>query len=165
MFSWYIYDQYKRNWFLCINANVSSSGRGGNKLRTYNLFKHSYQTECYVTNCNISRSGRSALAKFRCGIAPLKIETGRYQGLLHSERFCFKCMDKVEDEFHVVMHCSLYLHIRHYLFRKTQLVDSEFASLDENAKFHYIMSCDKTIKYSAKACHDILVTRRNTLYN
>ena len=49
----------------------------GNKLRTYRTFKHDYITEPYV--CIITQNKyRSAYAKFRCGVAPIRIETGRY---------------------------------------------------------------------------------------
>ena len=48
-----------------------------NKLKTYRLFKNEYCTDSYVENVN-NRQHRSALAKFRCGVAPLRIETGRH---------------------------------------------------------------------------------------
>ena len=44
------------------------------KLRTYIMYKNEYITEPYV-ECVISRAHRSALAKFRCGILPLSVET------------------------------------------------------------------------------------------
>ena len=50
---------------------------------------------------------RSAYAKFRCGVAPIKIETCRY-GLNRvpvDQRVCETC-NVVEDEFHVIMLCS-----------------------------------------------------------
>ena len=59
---------------------------GNNKLRTY--CKNIFQTEFYVKNIMI-RSHRSALAKFRSGVAPIRIETGRYQKLPVNElRLC-----------------------------------------------------------------------------
>ena len=52
---------------------------------------------------------RSAYAKFRCGVAPLKIETDRYgvNRVPAEERLCDAC-NSVEDEFHVLMKCPLY---------------------------------------------------------
>ena len=41
---------------------------------------------------------RSAMAKFRCGIAPINIEIGRYYGISANKRFCHLCSDVVEDE-------------------------------------------------------------------
>ena len=43
---------------------------------------------------------RSALSKFRRGVAPLIIETGRYETLKENERICPFC-GCVKDEMHV----------------------------------------------------------------
>ena len=52
----------------------------GNKLQTYRVFKTEYKTEGYI-NLALPRLHRSSYAIFRCGVAPLRIETGRYQRL------------------------------------------------------------------------------------
>ena len=51
-------------------------GNGKNKLGTYWIFKSNYFTENYLH----IKSPRlcSAMANFRCGIAPIFIEIGRY---------------------------------------------------------------------------------------
>ena len=41
---------------------------------------------------------RSAFAKFRCGVAPIRIETGRYEGLDFNSRTCPLCRNAIEDE-------------------------------------------------------------------
>jgi hypothetical protein len=38
---------------------------------------------------NIPGKYKSAFAKFRCGVAPLKIETGRYECILTENIICF----------------------------------------------------------------------------
>ena len=45
----------------------------------YKLFKQKYETELYATNI-YNKGHRSALANFRCGTAPIRLETGRYEG-------------------------------------------------------------------------------------
>ena len=50
---------------------------------------------------------KSAYAKFRCGVAPLRIETGRYENLHINERKCF-IVWMTEDEVHVITKCPLY---------------------------------------------------------
>ena len=60
----------------------------------------------------------SAYAKFRMGVAPLRIETGRYEGLEEENRLCFHCKDKVESEEHVLLHCPAYQDLREMLFVK-----------------------------------------------
>ena len=60
---------------------------------------------------------RSAYAKFRCSVAPINLETGRY-GLNRvpvDQRLCEEC-NVVEDECHVIMYCTLYTDIRDQLF-------------------------------------------------
>ena len=56
------------------------------------------------------------LSKFRMGVCPLRIETGRYEvvsrekkGLLPEDRKCLCCsLDKVEDEYHFLLQCTAY---------------------------------------------------------
>ena len=105
----------------------------------------------------------SHIAKFRCGVAPLKIETGRYQSLNIEERTCFNCLSKVEDEVHVLIECPLYQDIRHELFSNIQKFNADFSSFDNIITFNYIMSHDEIAKYSAKACSDILTMRRTLI--
>ena len=65
-------------WKEKLNATSAIRGntQGGNKLRTYSQFKHEYGTEPYVTIIT-RKCYRSAYAKFRCGVAPIKIKTCR----------------------------------------------------------------------------------------
>ncbi len=97
---------------------------GGNKLRTHRLFKHAYETESYLTD-KLPYVHRSAMSKFRCGVAPLKIETGRYENIPLEARICFNCnslhdINVVESEMHVLTECSLYADLREPLFEKAQ---------------------------------------------
>ena len=82
-------------------------GNGRNRLRTYILFKTTYTEEKYV-NIIMQRNHR----KFRMGVAPLRIETGRYERLEEEQRVCFKCGDAIESEEHVLLDCPLYQQIR-----------------------------------------------------
>ena len=52
---------------------------------------------------------RSILAQFRCGILPLKIETGRYHGEPVEEGICnFCCKNSVQNKIPFLLHCPLY---------------------------------------------------------
>ena len=65
-------------------------------------------TESYL-KINLSRSERSFMAQFRCGILPLRIETGRFRNEDVSERLCVLCdSNTVEDEFHFLLQCPAY---------------------------------------------------------
>ena len=88
--------------FEIVNSDRGISERGGNKFRKYQLFKTRCETELY---CKIIMPFRhmSAFAKFKTGVAPLCIETGRYECIPEIERSCIFCEDSVEDEMHVLV--------------------------------------------------------------
>lgn len=70
------------------------------KLRTFVIFKTVFGRENYLF-LDMPKYLRSTLAQFRCGIIPIRIETGRFQGEPIEERICVFCSNRnVEDEFH-----------------------------------------------------------------
>ena len=75
-------EKFEADWPIMLNIDSSRRGTVGNKLintykYTYKLFKTEYKVEEY---CKIvlPLKHRSAFARFRYGVAPIKIETGRY---------------------------------------------------------------------------------------
>ena len=70
--------RHHADWLSTIRNQEGSRGQGGNKPRTYCLFKSKYLAEPYC-ELFLPAKHRHALAKFRCGVAPLRIETGRYE--------------------------------------------------------------------------------------
>ena len=70
--------EYHLKWRRNLDRDVSWTGQGGNKLRTYRTFKQEHGTEPYISSILPSRH-RSSYAKFRCGVAPIRLETGRYE--------------------------------------------------------------------------------------
>ena len=145
------------------NSNTCNSrpGNAGNKLRTYKLFKRTYQTEHY---CNIimPKCHRSAFAKFRCGVAPLRLETGRYEGLPVNERICPFCRAYVENETHVIINCETYECVRESLFQTAVRVCPDFNLLTE--KMIFLFSNSSMIRECAKACWLILQHRSALSY-
>ena len=102
-------------------------GNGRNKLRTYKLFKTTY-TEEKCETIIMQRNHRSAFAKFRTEVAPLQIETGRYERLEEERRVCFNCGDAIESEEHVLLDCPLNQQIRESWFVKLKQHIPEFYS-------------------------------------
>ena len=130
-----LFTEYKAEWKNKVTSNNSISiNNGGNKLRTYKLFKSVYATEQYVKIHTISRARRSSFAKFRCGVASLRIETGRYEMLLYEMRNCFHCVTDVETEEHVLLECPLYNDIRQELFSKVDMPSNSFDVLSNHDK-------------------------------
>ena len=99
-----------------ISSEISMSGKkGGNKLRTYKLFKNSLAFEPYLKIANPEK--RRIIARFRTSAHRLHIETGRFGHnntyVPPDRRLCECCsMGKTEDEFHFLIECPKYLPIR-----------------------------------------------------
>ena len=62
---------FKSNWRSELDNTQRANG-SQSKLRSYKSFKDVFETETYVLN-DIPRAHRSALAKFRCGVAPIRL--------------------------------------------------------------------------------------------
>ncbi len=82
------------------------------KLRTYVTFKQEYGTEqCVKVVTN--RQHRAALSQFRCDVLPLKVETGRFQGIPIEYRLCTMCEENViQTESDFLLYCSKYNQLR-----------------------------------------------------
>ncbi len=60
-----------------------------------------------MVNLNLSRQHRSLVAKLLCGILPLEVEVGRFQGAQHEDHHCRVCGEKAtEDEYHFIFKCK-----------------------------------------------------------
>jgi hypothetical protein len=132
--------------------NVNGTGK---KLLTYKLFKSDFCTETYVKQA-VLRLHRIVLAKFRCGVAPLRVETSRYEQLEVNQMVCFHCIDNVEDESHVIWNCPLYDDIRNTLFNSAKSPSANFDSFNYVEKLCFLLSSSYVFRQCAKACYDIL---------
>ena len=142
------FENFKNEW--CINVNASADGK---KLRTYKLLKNEFGTEKCV-ELFMPKNYRSALCKFRCGVAPIRIETGRYKRLNVIDRICNICDNddnEIEDEKHVIIKCTLYNDLRETLF-------------SDASDFLFLFGNDSMVYKFAKTCYDILARRRSFLY-
>ena len=116
------FEKFKEEWY----DKIMSDDK--NKLRTYRIFKNVYGVENYLI-FNIPGRYRSALAKLRCGVAPIRIETGRYENIDIENRLCFNCNDDVEDEKHFLLNCPVYSDIRNVIFNHASIVDENFLQM------------------------------------
>ncbi len=106
----------------------STTGKcgGGNKLRTYQIFKRKHCYENYLTFIDCI-SDRINLTKLRISAHQLRIERGRYERknnrmLPENERICNYCnTNAIENELHFIMSCPLYNHIRLKLLKNLGL--------------------------------------------
>ena len=82
----FLFSRFKSEWSADINRMNVRNGNGRNKLRTYRQYKQEFKSEAYL-KCSMSRVHRSTYAKFRCRVAPIRIETGRHVSLSPPSRF------------------------------------------------------------------------------
>ncbi len=117
----------------------------------------------YLKLLNISH--RSDLAKFRCGVAPIRIESWHYEQLALNDRKCILCQaDSIESEEHVMLKCDAYADIRDDPFAHISTIHPHFNNLSDNNKLSVILSSHLTTAQSALTCHNILQRRRNLMY-
>ena len=109
------------------------------KLRSLILFKEDVSVEPYVQFIH-DRQTRSLLAQLRCGILPLKIETGRLSRLPVEECLCELCNTKdVENEMHFVCCCPLYNDVRIDMYNQVKLQCQDFETMTIENKFVHLM--------------------------
>lgn len=156
-------EKHTTDWHALITSNSGRRGTGRNKLRTYQLFKTEYKVEEY---CKIvlPLKHRSAFSKFRCGVAPLRIETGRYENLNINERLCPFC-DAVEDEKHVILKCNVYTDLRNILCDKASSVCQDFINFNDDEKLSFLFKHKDLIRICAKTCFNILQRRNSLLFS
>ena len=141
-------------WQTKINRKSNRSGNGRNKLLTYKLFKTDYIAEDFC-KMFIPISHRSAFSKFRCGVAPIRIETVRFVNLEVSQRFCPFC-NFVEDEMHVILNCDAYNDLRNTLITMATSLLPTFNNLTGNDKTKISFSHPNMIRLCAQTCFKIL---------
>ena len=130
------------------------------KLRTYRQLKNSIYTEHYV-KMNLSSKERSMMAQIRMGVLPLHLETGRYRNTPAHQRFCFNCINIIEDECHFIFHCPLYNEFRSQLMAYVYNNGSVMSASDEeNMK----MLCLIYPRQFAKFVCSAFDKRRTVLY-
>ena len=154
-----------RDWSFETHRDTGRSGNGRNKLRTYRLFKSRYEVEEYC-KLFLPVRHRSAFAKFRCGVAPIKIETGRYENLDVNQRICPFC-SSVEDKMHIILHCETYPDLRNNLFSNANslLPNCNFNVLNDIEKMKLLFSHPSLIRLCAKTCFKIIQMRNSLLYH
>ena len=58
------------------------------------------------------------ITKYRLSAHLLMIEKGRFTHIPRENRFCFCCQMEVEDEYHFILKCPLYLEYRKLYIKK-----------------------------------------------
>jgi len=134
------------------------------KLRTYCTYKSHFEAEPYIFKIH-NRKERSILSQFRCGILPLKAETGRYTQIPLELRHCLLCdTSSIEDESHFFFDCTYYNDLRQNFIQKVSEVYPYFVQLSNTEKLKLCMN-HSLIKITAKFLCDCYSKRQIALFN
>jgi hypothetical protein len=93
-------DNFKSAWWQRLTRSPGSKGHTYSSIKSPEFKREDYLQEIRLT------SARDALARFRTGSHWLEIERGRYVGKPRELRTCQNCIGVMEDEEHMVFHCS-----------------------------------------------------------
>ncbi len=107
---------------------------------------------------------RSLLSQFKCGILPLKIETGRVTQISLEFRLCILCdSNLVEDENHFLFQCHFYHTLRNQFFLKVKDLYPEFDVMNNNLKLKYLMN-EALVKDTSEYIYCCYCKRRDFIY-
>ena len=132
------------------------------KLEFYNSFKTDYKLEPFIYNVK-DRKFRSVLAKLRCGILPLCIETGRWKNIPRNERLCKLCNNTIENEIHFVFFCDKLKNIRDPFFTTLCNQNNDFMDMEVVTKLKILMSKNNVFSF-AKFLDDLFTERNRYQY-
>ena len=133
------------------------------KLRTYTKFKNSFKTESYISKL-VYKPDRSIVAKLRCGILQLHVETGRFTQTILENRLCNICNNNtIEDEFHFVCICPEYHNDRQKMYDFMVSREQGFLTMTDEEKFIYTVNSGS--KALSRYLHCAWQKRMNILYN
>ncbi len=103
---------------------------------------------------------------FRCGVATIRPETGRYEKLPEEQHLYPMCGSQaIESEINVLTKCNLYIDLRTDLFHRASSVNTDFNNFTDTQKFVFLMTNAEVITQTAKTCHAILSKKNLFLYS
>ena len=130
----------------------------GNKLRTYRLYKSTFQADSYV-KFYMSRDQFRILSKFRSCNLPLAIETGHFTKPKTplKDRICNVCSaSSVADETHFLIECEFYNDIRYDLFESASKLYDNFGHFNPEEKKKFLNECIFfTVQYCQLPAYDV----------
>ncbi len=114
------------------------------------MFKHSYETKSYAKTV-LNRRHRSALAKVRCGVAPIRLEIGHVERIPEEEQLCPICLNwDIETELHVITQCIAYNDLKLDLFACASFLNDTFNEIGNVDKMCFILLDNRIANISAK---------------
>ena len=160
-------------WLAEINRPNARHGEGGNKLRTYALFKSECKLEAYL-QCTVEQVKWRLMSRFRMGVSPLRIEQGRFEanglnngsrGIPCDQRICQVCNNGIEDELHFFTKCPAYQGLRQRLFTQVHRLAEDLFDGEDAQIFIKLMATnvDEVVRHVVDFVWDAFKLRRNRL--
>ena len=106
---------------------------GGNKLKTYRLFKHNFSFAPYLLYLSVEN--RKLLTTFRISAHKLEIEQRRYHILPIDNRICGLCKTEVGDNIHFLLQCATLNKTRSNFIKYISDKFPNFSKLDSKSQF------------------------------
>ena len=131
-------------------------------LDIYCGIKSKYEMEIDISSC-VSKFYRSTIAKLRLGVFPLKVETGRYRHIPHSQRVCSSCNKQaVENTEHFLLVCEKHKQLREKLFKTvSEKLNIQFVNMSCVDRLSILLShslvVNDTAKYAIEAYRKPLI--------
>ena len=126
--------------------------------------KTEFEQKHYI-KLNLEKNEWSYLAQFRCGILPIRIETGRYIGERPDDKPCRFCSaQEIENESHFLLDCTFYSEIRTFIFCDL-LTSNSSVNLDNQEKERYLMTHVHCTRQMAKYLVHAFQKRRRAIFN
>ncbi len=96
-------------------------------------------------------------------VAPIRIETGRYEGMEEKDRICLLCDHNIiESDHHVIMSFPVYNELHGGLFNHSAQFEPNFNNLNHNETFVILFLATDICFYTPKTCFNILTLRRKS---
>jgi hypothetical protein len=130
-----IHDREQKAWIKSMAVN--------SKLNVYRIVKPLLCTEEYLLD-ESEPTARVELTRFRSGNHRLRVNLGRFDGLLRKDRICEFCEMELEDERHALFRC------RFFEVERKQLIEEVFqesrkriGDWDEEKKIQFLLNSKK----------------------
>lgn len=130
------------------------------KLRTFVGFKDFGKVSPHIGK-SLSFVEKKAVSQLRLGILPIRLETARYLRPLvpEAERVCYCNSGEIENEVHLLFHCTKYDHLRLHWLEKLDIPEN-FLTINDAEKLGLVLNVPEHVKPTARYLVAVMDLRR-----
>ena len=130
------------------------------KLRTFVGFKDFGKVSPHIGK-SLSFVEKKAVSQLRLGILPIRLETARYLRPLvpETERVCYCNSGEIENEVHLLFHCTKYDHLRSRWLEKLDIPEN-FLTITDAEKLGLVLNVPEHVKPTARYLVAVMDLRR-----